>query len=370
MTIQDIHLINFRNYSGLQMDFHPKTNVILGKNAVGKTNLCEAIYIAHRGRIFRSGKDRELIQFNKESAYIGSRLKLGAEHRFVEIKYHQTQKKTVRINESPISNLKELRQSAPVVLFTPNHLELVKGSPGKRREFLDQLLSMLSPLYEDTLRRYYQVMSQRNQLLKERERHGQFYHMIDIYDDQLIKYGSLILRDRLKLLTQLSPLVHEKHQRMTRGRESLQLSYCSFMPWKTVEPKAWQDTYRKLLKDQRSEDMRFGTTGIGPHRDDITFMINEKEAKTFGSQGQQRSVVLSLKLAEVDLIETLTTDRPILILDDVFSELDHDRKGQLMTILKRNQSFITMTDPLNVEELQRLDKQIYYIEDKKIKTIS
>lgn len=369
MSIEHIHLINFRNYPGLQMDFHPKTNVIVGKNAVGKTNLCEAIYICHQGKSFRGGRDRDLIQFHKDSAYIGARMSLGPESRFVEVKYHQLEKKSIRINESLVPNLRELRRNSPIVLFTPNHLELIKGSPGRRREFMDHVISQIQPMYEGVLQRYNRVMNQRNQLLRQYPKDQEFQHLLQVYDDQLMKYGLFIIRERLRLVKSLGPIASEKHMRMTKGKEELEVQYASFFAWDQEEQKNWPKIYENLLKGNRKRDLHYKSTSVGPHRDDLIFYINQMDGKIFGSQGQQRSTVLSLKMAELDLIEQELNIRPVLILDDVFSELDRERKAQLMAILKRSQSFITMTDAMALDELRSLDKKIYTIEDKKIKTI-
>ncbi|NLY09129.1 MAG: DNA replication/repair protein RecF [Tissierellia bacterium] len=359
MTILDLRLVNFRSYPALQMDFHKGMNIIVGKNAMGKTNLCEAIFMAHQGRSFRTHTVKEMVGFNKEEAYLAANIQFSDANRFVEIKINNQGNKIIRINEEPLTSQKDLKTQSPIVIFTPDEMDLIKGSPDKRRTFLDQLLMIISPIYEKHLSRYQRVLIQRNNRLKQGV--DKKDKLLDVYDEQLVEHGLLLLKGRRRIIEELSPYSSQNHKSLTENKENLRLYYNTFM-----EIEKGENHYRNLLAKSREEDLRLGNTAIGPHRDDLSVFINDKDSRTFGSQGQQRSAVLSLKIGQLKYIENKLNDLPILILDDVFSELDEDRKNSLMDILEKTQSFITMTDAVNLDSFQTKKHRIYTIEEKKI----
>lgn len=327
MQINQLQLINFRNYENLNIKLEPGINLFIGPNAQGKTNILEAIYLCATGRSFRTHKDQEMIKWDQKFFKIGINFQRQPINLKIDLLYDKKQKK-VKINGVPKNKLSNLIGQLKVVLFSPEHLQLIKGGPGERRRFIDILLSQVNPMYFYALQQYYKVLNQRNNLLKTTNTlTPQLNNQLEIWDSQLVEWGSRIIIKRIEIVTKLESLAQNYHQIITEGNEEFTLAYqCSFnQNSKDQLSKLYWDN----LEQRRKVDVFKGYTTIGPHRDDLIFLINQTDLKHFGSQGQQRTTVLALKMAEVDLIQLESGDAPILLLDDVMSELD-DRRSNLL----------------------------------------
>lgn len=365
MHVKDIRIINFRNYYNLNIKFHNKINVIIGKNAQGKTNLLESIYICATGRSFRTNRDRELINFNKNEAYIGANVNIGQSKKFIEIKMERDKTKRIRVNKLELKNYKELQSGLNVVAFSPEDLILVKGGPQERRNFLDMEISQIKPVYNFNINRYNKVLFQRNNLLKTSKISGNIQSLLEIFDIQLAKIGTEIILERKRYIDELSELANITHNNITLYNENLKLDYISNI--EILDNKLeMEKNYLEKIKKNANKDIELASTQLGPHRDDIFITINNNELKTYGSQGQQRTVVLSIKLAEVELIKKKRGVFPVLLLDDVFSELDIQRRKYLIKSFKDMQTFITVTDAIDLKELENNDKIIFNIENGKL----
>lgn len=363
MHVKDIRLINFRNYFNLAITFNKGTNVIVGQNAQGKTNLLEAIYICAMGRSFRTNRDREIINFKKNEAYVGANIEVGKQEKFIEVKMERDKTKRIRINKNELKNYKELYSGLNVVAFTPEDLVLVKGGPGDRRSFLDMEISQIKPLYSFNINKYQKILNQRNYLLKNNKFHSNINNLLEIFDLQLGEIGTEIVLERNRYINELSQLTNKVHKDITLNNENVELDYLSNID--IIEKKSeMKDIYIEKLRQNMKKDIELGSTQLGPHRDDISININKRDLKTFGSQGQQRTAVLSIKLAEVDLIKKQRGMYPVLLLDDVFSELDESRSRYLIKSVHNMQTFITTTDEIDLIDID--NKSIFCIEEGKL----
>lgn len=362
MNVKDIRLINFRNYDNVYLKFNPKINIFIGKNAQGKTNLLEAIYMCAYGKSFRTNRDREIINFSKEEAYIGSNMDINHYDKFLEIKMDRVKNKRIRINKNELKNYKELYSGLNVVIFSPDDLKIVKEGPSQRRDFMDVGISKVKPVYSYNISRYNKILFQRNNLLKSNKFKKDLINLLDVFDMQISTIGTSIILERQKYVEQLSRIANATHKSISSNIEELELKYTTNVP--ILENKSQMEkSYLNKLKESFKRDAEYGTTEIGPHKDDIYMTINNKEVRTYGSQGQQRTVVLSLKLSEVELIKAERGMYPVLLLDDVFSELDDSRRNYLIKLFKDVQTFITVTDAIDLKSMTNLDKSIFYIEN-------
>lgn len=347
------------------MEFNKKTNIIIGKNAQGKTNLLESIYICATGKSFRTSRDREIINFEKNQAYIGSNMNIGKYEKFIEIKMERNKTKRIRINKTELKNYKELYSGLNVVAFSPEDLILVKGGPGERRSFLDMEITQIKPVYGYNINRYNKVLFQRNNLLKTNKLHGNNKGLLEIFDLQLAKLGTDIIIERNNYVNELSKISNIIHKNITLCGEELKLDYISNI--EIIDNKSLMEKkYIEELNKNTNKDIELASTQLGPHRDDIMITINNNDVKIYGSQGQQRTVVLSIKLAEVELIKNQRGLYPVLLLDDVFSELDIERRKYLIKSFKDIQTFITVTDAIDLKELNSNEKTVFYIENGKL----
>lgn len=357
MLIQRVELINFRNHKNTVLELSPGVNVLVGENAQGKTNLLEAIFLTCVGRGWRTNKDKEMIDFAADAA----RVKTTVKRRFgpvaVEINLSRATKKTIKINGVPVQRMGELMGQVNCVFFSPDELRLVKDAPADRRRFLDIDISQIDKGYFYALLKYNKILLQRNALLKT---HGEGVESgLDIWDMQLAKVGALIVSRRIKFIKELSKSVVKVHEYLTSGCEQIELSYDSITipsdvisnvataELKTVDAVVLSQVERLLLeqiKVARERDLRLKTTTLGPHRDDLQITIDGRDVRNFASQGQQRTVALSLKLAELEIFREATGEMPILLLDDVLSELDSRRQARLVKVLSKCQSIITAVD--------------------------
>lgn len=318
-------------------------NIFIGKNAQGKTNLLESVYICATGNSFRTNRDKELINFHRNEAYIGANVDLNGIKRFIEIKLDRNRPKRIRINKSELDNLKELNSGLNVVVFSPEDLRIVKDGPFERRNFLDSSISQIRPVYKYNLSKYNKILYQRNNLLKSNKSKSEILSLLEVFDLQLAKTGTQIILARKEFLDKLSNETENIHKKLTFENESLNLDYISNVNTLNYTKAQIEERFFKALKYSMKKDLAIGNTEIGPHRDDVGIKINGLDARTFASQGQQRTVVLSIKLAQMEIIYMEKEVYPILLLDDVFSELDRERRKYLSKSLSKMQTIITST---------------------------
>lgn len=334
MIIESIELKNYRNYDELHMDFNQGTNILYGDNAQGKTNILEAIYVCCTTKSHRGSKDREMIQFEREESHIKLTIRKNDVPYRIDMHLKKNKAKGVAVNGIPIKKASELFGIVNVVFFSPEDLNLIKNGPAERRRFIDLELCQLNRLYVHALVQYNKVIAQRNKLLKELLFRPEYEETLDIWDMQLVQYGKEIIRYRQEFINQLNDMILDIHWQLSGKKEELKLVY---------EPNVQIQDFEANLKKSRFQDMKQKTTLVGPHRDDISFIINDIDIRKFGSQGQQRTAALSLKLAEIELVKQLVHDYPILLLDDVLSELDSSRQDHLLSGINHIQTMITCT---------------------------
>ena len=360
MIVEGIKLINFRNYNNLSVLFNPNINIMIGKNAQGKTNLLEAIYICSTGRSFRTSRDKEIINFEKGEAYIGANLKVGQLEKLTEIKLHREKTKRIKVNKIELKSYKELNTGLKVVVFSPEDLKLIKDGPSLRRTYLDSSICQLKPLYYYNLNRYYKILIQRNNLLKSIRFKSSLPDLIEVFDIQMARLGSLIILERERYINRLFLEAKINHSVITKNTETLDIKYLRSIELGSSLIEI-ENQFLEDFKTSRKKDIETGTTNKGPHRDDFSVLINGKDAKTYASQGQQRSIVLTLKLSEVEIIKKESGYNPILLLDDVYSELDEERRSHLTKLFSKMQTFITLTDAVDINGLDGYEKEFFYI---------
>lgn len=340
MYIKSIELRNFRNYKFLNTEFDPRVNLIIGPNAQGKTNLIEAVYLCSIGRSFRSSRDREMIRFGEKFAYIKAECVKELTDTKVEININKQSKKSIQKDGNTVRKMSQLLDNIIIVVFSPEDLKLVKDEPEKRRRFIDRELAQIKPAYYSALADYKKVLLQRNACLKEEKVKE---NMLDLWDAQLIRYGTLVMAMRNDFIRQMSIYSGDIHSRITNAKEKLIIQYHPNIPF-AEERGEQKKKFSDAVRSSRDTDVRLRTTFRGPHKDDMDFFVNGIDLRSFGSQGQQRTAALSLKLAVLDFIREETGEEGILLLDDVMSELDKDRRRYLIGALSKNQIFITATD--------------------------
>lgn len=358
MRIKGLQLVCFRNYESLLLYPEAGLNVFSGLNAAGKTNILEAIFLCALGRSHRTPHDAELL---KEGAFSGSvqlALETRGGTRTIAIELLRGERKRVQIDGAATSRTGELMGCLNVVMFSPEDLQLVKEGPAERRRFLDMELSQLRPSYYYALQQYNHALKQRNQLLKEQPIR---YDMIELWDEQLARLGTTIIRDRAEFISELSAIAKSLHQRMSGGRERLETVYLPNVP--SMEADVLCERLNELLTDNLERDIYRGFTTVGPHRDDLGLMLNGKDVRIFGSQGQQRTTALSLKLSEIELMRRANGERPVLLLDDVFSELDADRQARLLETVSDCQTFVTCTHLEEFAKIGAVTMQVYHVSD-------
>lgn len=365
MYVKKIKLINFRNYINLDIELNKTLNIFVGDNAQGKTNLLESIYICSNGKSYRTNKDKELINLFKNRAYIGLDVEKRYFNKLIEIKFEKNAKKRIKVNKVELDKVSELTGIFNVVVFSPEDLKLVKEGPSERRNFLDLEISQIKPKYKYNLSRYYKLLIQRNNLLKS-SASKKNYNLFDIWDTQISQIGSDIIIERIKFIEKLAVISKNIHNKLTGGLEELEINYVPSFQINTINKIDIQTRLKKLLEQNIENDIQKGTTEFGPHRDDLDIVINQISVRTFGSQGQQRTAALSLKLAEVELINREKNEYPVLLLDDVFSELDLTRRKYLISIFKNIQTIITSTDDIDLTELKGIEKKVFFINQGKV----
>ena len=334
MKIKQLKLKNYRNYDLLELDFDPSTNILYGDNAQGKTNILESIYMCGTTKSHRGTKDRDMIRFGQEEAHIEAVIDKKGVPFEIDIHLKNNSPKGVAINKMPIRKAIELFGIVNIVFFSPEDLNIIKNGPSERRKFIDLELSQLDKVYLSDLTNYNRIVNQRNKLLKDVYDRKDLMETLDIWDLQLVNYGKKIIDRRNKFIVELNEIVGKVHEQLTGGKEHLQIYY---------EPSVSSMDFETNLIKNREKDIKMKSTSVGPHRDDICFMADGLDIRKFGSQGQQRTAALSLKLSEIEIVKKVINDTPILLLDDVLSELDKHRQNYLLDSISDIQTLITCT---------------------------
>lgn len=337
MKIKKIELYNFRNYDKQEILFSDGLNVIEGKNAQGKTNLIEAIYFCAVGKSFRASREKEVIGWQKDLAKIKIYIEKEIGEKSIEIIFAKGQKKTIKIDGIPIFKIGELLGELNAVFFAPDELKLIKDSPEDRRRFMDISLSQTFKDYFYLLSKYSKILQSRNKCFKDYGNEKNIRKILDVYDIQLADICLKIKKYRENFIKKLEPYAQMVHNYITNGEEKITLEYLS------IEEND-KESILNALKKSFEKDLKLGYTTYGVHRDDIKVMVNGVDVRTFGSQGQQRTCALSMKLAELEIIRQDKSVHPILLLDDVLSELDDSRKLKLLKFCTKAQTFLTCTE--------------------------
>ncbi|MFZ7102989.1 MAG: DNA replication/repair protein RecF [Peptococcaceae bacterium] len=355
MILKSVVLENFRNYHFLELRLNNNINMLIGENAQGKTNFIEAIYYLSTGRTFRNNKDGEIINWQKDYFRIKGIIAKENINReiTIDIYYDRKGTKQIKINGVKYKKLADLFGYLQVVVFSPDDLSIIKGSPAERRKYIDLEICQLVAGYYNNIINYNKVLVQRNNLLKEIRDHNCSAETLEVWDDQFIKFGSTMIKNRLDFLKKVVPWARKIQQEITGGKEELEIKYSSLIVDNPqMELEAIEKKFKTLLEKNKKQEINKAFSIFGPHRDDIIFYINNNDLKTFGSQGQQRTGILSLKIAELKLFNYNNQEYPILLLDDVMSELDDLRREFLINIIRNNkiQTFISGANLKIIEE--------------------
>lgn len=357
MIVDSVKLENFRNYQSLKLKFNQGTNIFYGDNAQGKTNILESVYVCGTTKSHRSSKDREMIQFDQDESHI--RMKIVRKGSPVKIDMHLRKNKTkgIAVNGVPIRKASELLGIANFVFFSPEDLNIIKNGPAERRRFVDMELCQLNKVYLYHLSNYNKVVNQRNKLLKEISFRPDFLDTLDIWDEQMVEYGKKVIEERDIFIHRLNEIMYQIHGKLSGEREEIQVSYDA-----NVSAEEFGDTLRR----NRDRDLKMKVSLTGPHRDDICFQIRNVDIRKYGSQGQQRTTALSLKLSEIEMVKQELHDTPILLLDDVLSELDSHRQGYLLDSIHDIQTMITCTGLDDFVENRFQINKVFHVVDGKV----
>ena len=334
MIIKSLKLDHFRNYDSLNIDFMDGTTILYGDNAQGKTNILEAIYVAATSKSHKGSKDKEMIQFNQDEAHINIQIEKNELDYVVDMHLKKNKLKGIAINKIPIKKASELFGILNVILFSPEDLNIIKNGPSERRRFLDLELCQLDKIYLNNLVSYNKILNQRNKLLKDILFKPDLESTLDIWNEQLVDYGTKIIKKRAEFIQQLNSIIFGIHKKLSGNKEDLMIQY---------EPNVNEKYFKEELLKQQDKDKKSLSTSVGPHRDDFCIFIKNVDIRKYGSQGQQRSAALSLKLSEIEFVKSMIHDNPVLLLDDVLSELDSLRQHQLLESIHDVQTVISCT---------------------------
>ena len=336
MIIKSLKLKNYRNYDLLDLTFDPKTNILYGDNAQGKTNILEALYLSGTTKSHRGTKDRDMIQFGHDESHLETVVEKKGIIFQIDMHLKKNSPKGIAIDKVPIRRASELFGIVHFVFFSPEDLNIIKEGPAGRRRFIDLELSQLDKIYLNNLSNYNRIINQRNSLLKDIYGSNQQHLLetLDIWDMQMAEYGRRLINKRSDFIAELNETVRKIHHNLTGGLEELEVIY---------EPSCTSEELEKSVQLNREKDMRMKLTSVGPHRDDLCVMANGIDIRRYGSQGQQRTAALSLKLSEIYMVKRKIKDTPILLLDDVLSELDRSRQNYLLDSISDIQTLITCT---------------------------
>ena len=334
MIIKSLELADFRNYDSLHIDFSSGTNILYGNNAQGKTNILEAIYLSATTKSHKGSKDKDIVNFHKEESHIRTYLEKDGIDVKVDMHLRKNKSKGIAIDGQKIKKAAELLGLLNVVFFSPEDLSIIKNGPAERRRFVDMELCQLDQFYLYNLNHYNKIVNQRNKLLKDMYFNPSLRDTLNIWDSQLISFGSKIIERRQLFVKQLNEIIYDIHKKLSGNKEELVIHY---------EPDVTIEDYEKNLILNQERDIKLKQTTTGPHRDDFSFIVGNIDIRKFGSQGQQRTAALSLKLSEIELVKKMTNDNPVLLLDDVLSELDSNRQNYLLSTIGDIQTIITCT---------------------------
>ena len=334
MNIRSIELKNFSNYENLEISFDEGTNILFGDNAQGKTNILEAAYMSGTTKSHKGSRDREMIRFGEEEAHLKTVVMRGGREYQIDMHLKKNRAKGIAIDKIPIKKASELFGILNIVFFSPEDLNIIKNGPAERRRFLDSELCQLDRIYLADLTNYNKILAQRNKLLKDMIYRPSLSDTLPVWDMQLIETGKKIIRRRKQFVDELREIVSDIHYRISGGKEELFLKY---------EPNIDDIFFEDELSRAKEKDKKLCQTSVGPHRDDLLFSIGDVDIRKYGSQGQQRTSALSLKLSEIELVRKSISDTPVLLLDDVLSELDSSRQNYLLNNISDTQTIITCT---------------------------
>jgi DNA replication and repair protein RecF len=365
--LNNLKLINFRNYEELYLNFNDKINLFIGKNGQGKTNIVEAIYLLSIGKSFRTNKDKEMIKFEKDNGYVGGSFVKGNRNNLIEVALNKNNKKGIKINKIYIEKISQLLGNLNVVIFSPEDLKLVKEGPKERRNFIDREISQIVPRYYSCITNYNKILFQRNKLLKETIIDE---NLLDVYDESMANYGSYIYIYRRDFIEKIKNISKEIHCKLTGEIEDLNIIYKNQVNISFEDNlESIKEKFLENIKKNRKSDKFTRVTKIGPHKDDIEIYINNLDVRLYGSQGQQRTASISLKLSEIELINKEVGEYPILLLDDIFSELDENRQKLLVNNLKQVQMFITTAEHSHKKIFNNKDVTVFNIEKGSVTSI-
>lgn len=333
MFIEKLELKNYRNYEKLDINLSSDVNIFFGDNAQGKTNILESIYLCATASSHRGSKDKDIIRFDNDEAHIKLFTKKREMSYRIDMHLKKNKAKGIAVNGVPVKKISEIFGLLNVILFSPEDLSIIKDGPSKRRKFLDVELCQIDKIYLNNLISYNKILNQRNKFLKDIEKSDNPDAFLDVLDEQLIMYAKEIIKRRRSFIDELGKIVYDIHSKISDKKENIMMIY---------KPNV-EDRIEDIYFMNRESDKRYRTTSIGPHRDDVIFLNGKEDIRVFGSQGQQRTAALSLKLAEIELVKNRIKDNPILLLDDVLSELDEKRQNHLIESLKDVQTIITCT---------------------------
>ncbi len=334
MYIESLELLDYRNYKNLHIDFDMGTNVFYGDNAQGKTNILESVYVCSTSRSHKGSRDREIIRFGCDESHIKMIVKKGDYTYRIDMHLKKNKTKGIAVNGIPVKRASDLFGIVNVIFFSPEDLSIIKNGPSERRRFMDLELCQLNKVYVYDLIQYNKVLNQRNRLLKDMDNDPALKDTMSAWDAQLVRFGREIIGIRRSFTEELNDIIKSIHSDLSAGKEDIEVIY---------EPNVTEDKFESALEKNRFQEERQKVTLTGPHRDDISFIVNDTDIRKFGSQGQQRTAALSLKLAEIELVKRKVNDYPVLLLDDVLSELDSSRQEALLSELDNIQTLITCT---------------------------
>lgn len=334
MIVESIKLDHFRNYGSLELEFDSGTNLFYGDNAQGKTNILESIYLCGTTRSHKGSRDRDMIQFSEDESHIRMQIQKGEVPWRIDMHLKKYKAKGIAINGTPVHKAADLMGIGNFIFFSPEDLNIIKNGPSERRKFLDMELCQLDKIYLFNLSNYNKILAQRNHLLKDYGFSRDADSVLDILDLQMVQFGSVLIRLRRAFSKRLENLICMIHSNLSGGRETLKLEY---------ENDVEEEEFLKKLTSNRERDIRTKMTNTGPHRDDLCFLVDGVDIRRFGSQGQQRTAALSLKLSEIEIVKQSVKDTPVLLLDDVLSELDSSRQRYLLDNIQNIQTMITCT---------------------------
>jgi DNA replication and repair protein RecF len=368
MIVKRLKIKNYRNFKEAEVELNPSLNVFVGDNGHGKTNLMESLYLASIGRTFRPNSENEIINFKENKSFIEINLQKNTRDIKIEIHLEKNKRKQVFINGIKLDKTSEMIGILSNVIFTPDDMKIIKGSPMERRKFVNIDISQIKPKYKYLLSRYKKICTERNIILKKYYEKKENKDIINIWNDYLVNIGTEIIMYRNDFINKLKKYATDIYANISGNRENFEMNYlCNVANIDNMDKKNVKNQFYRKINSHFNYEVQNKTTMYGPHKDDIIIKINGKQCKYFGSQGQQRSAILAIKLAEIEIIKEEIGEYPILLLDDVLSELDNKRKGFLINYIQDIQTIITTTDDYEINKIAKnYKKRKFYIKKGKI----